>query len=322
MSFLLSDIFVQDNPNIIVNIEIINQIETYFNLQTTDSISVSTATNKLLFSNNILTKLINDVYTAIQSDPNYDPNEPYTNSVVYIMNNISNNTYNSLDKSSFLNYLLNSSKLLALKEEVSNNNYLQDNYKTIIKNTIAHLLENHTKKINSSLSSESEFEIHLFSQIIPVFSVNKIDILPFTQEDTKFWYFLNHSLYMSVNHILNNSNSQLLLNEFNISNEIYINSVNFALGTNIMYEEKYFFLTRSINEIMLYSIKNLLYFKKIILLNGMSTYNITIGVILDLFVSKKDVLHKIASYDNFNLFYPNTSIENSVFFANPKLFDL
>ena len=313
---LLENKITTDNPQIIISIEMINNIQNFYNLSSTPNSNTNNTleVEKRLFENYNMSKMIEEIYIFVQSDSSYTPNTPQTQ-VVFIFNNETNSkSYQRIEEASFVEFINTFIKLLNLNAEVKSNPTLKRNYKDIIDSTIDSLTDKKKKEIKSSLTTIGSVDLDNLSSILPVFSIRPNSISYLDQNDKNFIVFLNHCLFISINNVLNNSETQLLMNEFNIDNVIYLESINYALGLQLTDIPQSEYLFGYINDIMISSISSLIQIKDIVLTRGYSVYYITLGTIIDMFLSKKTTLYKIASFDTSALFYQGNSLPTSVLF--------
>ena len=314
---LFESIITADNPQIIISIEMINNIQNFYNLSSSSNNKDTTEIEKRLFENYNITKMIEDIYIFIQNDELYTPETQQTQ-LVYIFDNLVNpKSYQKIDETSFIDFLNTYIKLLNLNTEIRNNPNLKRNYKDIIDITIDSLVDKKKKGIKSVPSTSTSIDsvnLENLSSILPVFSIQKDSIAYLDENDKAFIVFLNHCLFISINNVLNNSESQLLMNEFNIDNIIFLESINYALELGLTDIPQSEYLFGYINEIMIYSISNLIQMKDIVLTRGYNVYYITLGTIIDMFLSKRTLLYKIASFNTSLLFYKNGSLSTSILF--------
>ena len=314
---LFESIITADNPQIIISIEMINNIQNFYNLSSSSNNKDTTEIKKRLFENYNITKMIEDIYIFIQNDELYTPETQQTQ-LVYIFDNLVNpKSYQKIDETSFIDFLNTYIKLLNLNTEIRNNPNLKRNYKDIIDITIDSLVDKKKKGIKSVPSTSTSIDsvnLENLSSILPVFSIQKDSIAYLDENDKAFIVFLNHCLFISINNVLNNSESQLLMNEFNIDNIIFLESINYALELGLTDIPQSEYLFGYINEIMIYSISNLIQMKDIVLTQGYNVYYITLGTIIDMFLSKRTLLYKIASFNTSLLFYKNGSLSTSILF--------
>jgi len=306
-----------DYPQIIISIEMINNIQNFYNLSNDSNPKNTTEIEKRLFNNYNITKMIEEIYIFILNDDSYTP-QTQQSEIVYIFDNVLNpKNYQKIDETSFIDFLNTYIKLLNLNTEVKNNPNLKTNYKDIIDLTIESLVDKKKKGIKSVPSTSTSIDSVNFdnlSSILPVFSIQKNSISYLDDNDKNFIVFLNHCLFISINNVLNNSESQLLMNEFNIDNIIFLESINYALGLQLTDIPQSEYLFGYINDIMIFSISNLIQMKNIVLTRGYSVYYITLGTIIEMFLSKRSLLYKIASFNTSLLFYKNVSPSTSVLF--------
>ena len=313
---LLENKITTDNPQIIISIEMINNIQNFYNLSSNPNSNTNNTleVEKRLFENYNMSKMIEEIYIFVQSDSSYTPNTPQTQ-VVFIFNNETNSkSYQRIEEASFVEFINTFIKLLNLNAEVKSNPTLKRNYKDIIDSTIDSLTDKKKKEIKSSLTTIGSVDLDNLSSVLPVFSIRPNSISYLDQNDKNFIVFLNHCLFISINNVLNNSETQLLMNEFNIDNVIYLESINYALGLQLTDIPQSEYLFGYINDIMISSISSLIQIKDIVLTRGYSVYYITLGTIIDMFLSKKTTLYKIASFDTSALFYQGNSLPTSVLF--------
>lgn len=306
-----------DNPQIIISIEMINNIQNFYNLSNSSNTKNTDEVEKRLFENYNITKMIEDIYIFIQNDESYTPQTQQTQLVYIFDNAINPKSYQKIDETSFIDFLNTYIKLLTLNTEIRNNPNLKRNYKDIIDITIDSLVDKKKKGIKSVPSTSTSTDSVNFdnlTSILPVFSIQKDSVAYLDDNDKDFIVFLNHCLFISINNVLNNSESQLLMNEFNIDNIIFLESINYALELALTDIPQSEYLFGYINEIMIYSISNLIQMKDIVLTRGYNVYYITLGTIIDLFLSKRTLLYKIASFNTSLLFYKNGSLTTSVLF--------
>jgi hypothetical protein len=314
---LFESIITADNPQIIISIEMINNIQNFYNLSSSSNNKDTTEVEKRLFENYNITKMIEEIYIFIQNDESYTPQTQQTQ-LVYIYDNLVNpKSYQKIDETSFIDFLNTYIKLLNLNTEIINNPNLKRNYKDIIDITIDSLVDKKKKGIKSVPSTSTSIDsvnLDNLSSILPVFSIQKDSIAYLDENDKAFIVFLNHCLFISINNVLNNSESQLLMNEFNIDNIIFLESINYALELGLTDIPQSEYLFGYINEIMIYSISNLIQMKDIVLTRGYNVYYITLGTIIDMFMSKRTLLYKIANFNTSLLFYKNGTLSTSVLF--------
>ena len=306
-----------DYPQIIISIEMINNIQNFYNLSNNSNQKNTEEIEKRLFNNYNITKMIEEIYIFIINDDSYTP-QTQQSEIVYIFDNVVNpKNYQKLDETSFTEFLNTYIKLLNLNTEIKNNPNLKTNYKDIIDITIESIVDKKKKSIKSVPSTSTSIDSVNFdnlSNILPVFSIQKNSISYLDDNDKNFIVFLNHCLFISINNVLNNSESQLLMNEFNIDNIIFLESINYALGLQLTDIPQSEYLFGYINDIMIFSISNLIQMKNIVLTRGYNVYYITLGTIIEMFLSKRSLLYKIASFNTSLLFYKNVPPSSSVLF--------
>lgn len=310
-----------NNQEILIDLNMINNIQTFYN--------INNATEK---SNDILIILqnesnaynkINEIYLFLQSLNNYNPDSTSENIIIdESLFDIIDSTSNTDDIkgvkiSSIINFIKDTNDINLLKSKIQENNLLSSQYKLLIETSIDKIIEIKKKLILTS--SNNIFDFLTTNSIVPFFSIkndNNSDFKLLTEMDKKFFVFLNHILYVGLNHSLNNSDSQLLLKRHSVDNQIFLESINYALNETYVYTISFYNLLSYINDIFQYSIPYLLDYKDKILLNGYPIYWITYSTIIRLFLDKGNVLEKIATIkvDDNNIFYTSTDFNSSVLF--------
>lgn len=311
MSLFYIDEFINDtnNSNILINIDMINNVQNLFNIT-----NLTEKIDDIL----IYLKKESNAYSIIKEIKLYVENlesSIYTSSTngtenVSIYNNTNNTSFKGIDTDSLINFILDTNNIDLLINNINNNKLLTSEYKNIIEKSISKIL---IEKKNSIVSSNTPFILSSIDSIIPFFSTSE----KITDKDKEFYTFLNHVLYIGINNILNNNESQLLLTKYSIDNQIFIESINFALNTTstTYTEQEYFILVSYINELFQYAVPFLIDYKNKVLMNGYPTYWITYATIIRLFLDKKVLLENIAKYNNYELFYSSdTNFNNSILF--------
>lgn len=313
MSLFYIDTFISDtnNSNILINIDMINNVQNLFNItnltEKIDDILIYLKKELNAYS------IIKEIKLFIENYSGYD--QDTTSGVAEIsIYNVSNEIIKGIDTQSLITFILDTNNIDLLINNISNNELLTSEYKNIIQKSIDKIL---IDKKNSIVSSNTPFDLNTINSIIPFFSLSQV----LTNKDKQFYTFLNHVLYIGINNILNNNDSQLLLSKYSIDNQIYIESINFALNITESYtDNEYFILVSYINELFQYAVPFLIDYKNKVLMNGYPTYWITYATIIRLFLDKKVLLENIAKYNTSKLFYisDSTSIDefdNSILFS-------
>lgn len=315
------DIFVDDvnNKNILISIDMINNVQNYFNItnltEKEDNILIFIKNESNAYS------IIKELNIFLNSLSYYDKDttSSITEEIYVFPDPNSNGTFNSntnvklkgVNKDDIVNYISDTNNIELLVNEIDNNKLLTSEYKSIIQSSIDKILLEKKYKIKVSDTDSYIYNFDDISSIIPYFSLNEGLI----ESDKQFFTFLNHILYIGVNHILNNNESQLLMSKYSLDNQIYMESINYALNSEITYTDQYYFtLVSYINELFQYAVPFLIDYKNKILMNGYPTYWITYATIIRLFEDKKSLLQKIAIYDQNNLFYQADTLASSKLF--------
>lgn len=314
------DTFVDDvnNKNILISIDMINNVQNYFNItnltEKVDDILIYIKSESNAYS------ILKELNIFLNSLDYYDKDT--TSSIsgeIYIYPDPNQNgTFDSatnkikgVNKDDVINFINDTNNIELLVNEIQSNKLLTSEYKSIIQSSIDKILLEKKNGIKVSNSDSDIYDFDNITSIIPYFSLNEA----LEPSDKEFFTFLNHILYIGVNHILNNNESQLLMSKYSLDNQIYIESINYALNSSLTYsDESHFTLVSYINELFQYAVPFLIDYKNKILMNGYPTYWITYATIIRLFLDKKTLLQKIGIYDQNVLFYKSNSLTNSKLF--------
>lgn len=307
MNHFFTDEIISNHSLLIISLDTINKIESLYNIDPS-TFSFDDNVSDILFDNEEYKTLIHEIYYFVQNDIHYDTDLISPTEHISIFNNTTNVAYSGLNVSKLAKYLYDVVKLKGLYRNIESNNKVTTVYKSLINTSINNII--YTSKNNIQSGIEQLIDL---SDIIPFFCIDAYNIQQLTSNDKIFILFIHHVLYVGMNHILNNTESQLLLSQYNIDNRIYMESLNYVLETtSYVYDETYYYFTSYVNEIVQFSIPFILNFKKKNIENGFSIYNISLGIIIHLFLRKKDTLSKIAKFNN--ILYDQTSFDNSVIF--------
>ena len=310
MSLFYIDEFInnEDNKDILINIDMINNIQNLFNItnltEKIDDILIYLKKESNAYS------IIKEIKLFLESYSGYDNSTSGDEGIYIYSDTLINQKIKGIDSNTLINYILDTNNIDLLNNDINNNKLLTTEYKNIISKSIDKIL---LEKKNSIVSSNTPYDLNSLDSIIPFFSASE----KITDKDKQFYTFLNHVLYIGINNILNNNDSQLLLSKYSIDNQIYMESINFALNTtSLTYtNQDYFILVSYINELFQYAVPFLIDYKNKVLMNGYPTYWITYATILRLFLDKKVLLQNIATYNNFELFYDsNEQFNDSILF--------